>query len=86
MFRQYRPILYAGRVQVKKNMKRRPKNVETTTIVWNSDYEFFQCTKCKNVMHYNLGFVNCPYCGRMVTKSDKRGVSIGTNDIVMKWS
>lgn len=46
--------------------------LEATHIRWNPEYGYYQCEKCKSVMHYNFGFRFCPYCRRKVLSNDPR--------------
>lgn len=55
-------------------MKRRN---EPTRILWDSYKAAFICEKCGRLIYYNFGFDHCPYCGRYVTHTDKRGVAYG---------
>lgn len=53
-------------------MKYRLFGRPTTRILWNPNYETYQCEKCKAIMHYNFDFALCPYCGRKITYTDER--------------
>lgn len=45
---------------------------ETTRIMWNHTYEAYQCEKCRCFLHYRLGYVLCPFCGRVIVDDKKR--------------
>lgn len=55
---------------------RRTNMKKTTRILWSKAYGVFICEKCNSLIHYNFGFDQCPYCGRTVTHTDKRGESL----------
>ncbi len=66
------------------SMGKRSRNcVGTTRILWNPDYETYICEKCGKVIQYNFGYRHCPYCGRRVIHTDKRGYELPS--MVMKW-
>lgn len=67
VFRPSRTLVYEGRM-----MARILTALEATHIRWNPEYGFYQCEKCKSVMHYNFGFRFCPYCRRKVLSNDTR--------------
>ena len=41
-------------------------NDDTTKIIYNHEYESYQCEKCKCFMHYEQDYRLCPFCGRAI--------------------
>ena len=57
-------------------MKRLPKNIEKTQILWDKNLGQLQCQKCGAIIHWSFGFKTCPFCNRVVVKTDERRISI----------
>lgn len=53
-------------------MRYKVRKTDSTKIVWNQEFEIYQCEKCKSILHYQFDFRYCPYCRRAITHADER--------------